>query len=70
MKVRKCYTWPELTRTVIVNGRKYTERIPGHPTREAKPYEINCWLEDHLGDANEMIVTKGESDGRGNEDGG
>lgn len=49
--VRMTYCWPERLRTVqVIDNRgktvSITEREPGSPTREARPWELNSWLED------------------------
>jgi hypothetical protein len=47
MKIRMTYSHPEQTRVVRdERGREYVERIPNHPTREARPWEVNGWWED------------------------
>lgn len=47
MLVRMAYAHPERLRPVTnQRGDTFYERVPNHPTRPARPYEVNTWLEE------------------------
>lgn len=46
-QVRTTYAHPErMGRFPDDAGRVALARVPGHPTRPARAYEVNCWWED------------------------
>ncbi len=49
MKRRRTYTLPPILRPVEGGLPFQTERIPDHPTRDAREWEVDCWEEDDEG---------------------
>jgi hypothetical protein len=43
--IRMTFAWPEQLRETVVDGRRVLERVPNHPTRPARDWESNTWLE-------------------------
>lgn len=59
-QVRMTFARPEQLREALdENGKRVVERIPQHPTRPARPFEVNCWWEDAPGELGPFLAQFG-----------
>jgi hypothetical protein len=57
--VRRCYQHPLLSKAVDEFGKEIQVVAAGHPTRDAREFECNTWLEERA-DAGPEDGAKGE----------